>query len=73
MNDDAARGLVLRKIYDLRDTGSLIDSSQLNDLGFDETALDRYLTQLEQLNLITMKALAGRSYDPDNALRNQLD
>ena len=35
----------------------LSNSEELNNLGFDQVELDRYLTHLEQLNLITMKAL----------------
>lgn len=61
MNDNEARGLILRKIYDLRNTGRFVNSNELNNLGFDRVALDRYLTQLEQLNLITMKALRDDS------------
>jgi hypothetical protein len=61
MNDNEARGLTLRKIYNLRNTGRFVDSGQLHELGFDRITLDRYLTQLEQLNLITMKALRDNS------------
>jgi hypothetical protein len=61
MNDNEARGLILRKIYDLRNTGRFINSGELNNLGFDRVALDRHLTQLEQLDLITMKALRDDS------------
>jgi hypothetical protein len=61
MNDNEARGLILRKIYDLRNTGRFVNSGELNDLGFDRVGLDRYLTQLEQLNLVTMKALRDHS------------
>src|SRR5258708_208362 len=57
MEDREARGLVLRKIYHLRNTARWGNSSRLNELGFDRIALDRHLTHVEQLNLITMKAL----------------
>jgi hypothetical protein len=56
MNDNEARGIILQKIHDLSTTGEFIDSAALTDLGLDTISLGRYLSELEQLNLITMKA-----------------
>jgi hypothetical protein len=61
MSDDEARGLILQRIYDRRATGRFVNVSQLDDLGFDRIALDRYLTQLDGSALITLKPMRENS------------
>jgi hypothetical protein len=36
MTDSEARGIVLRKIYDLSPTGEFVDSAALTDIGLDQ-------------------------------------
>ncbi|HTV46320.1 MAG TPA: hypothetical protein VMF05_13500 [Stellaceae bacterium] len=57
MNDAQARSLVLRRIYDVRQCQQYVQLTQLDDLGFDLVALDRYLGQLADQDLIRRKPL----------------
>lgn len=60
MTDGQARGIVLTRLYELRDQG-YVNLSRLADLGFDRDAAARYLQQLNDLNLITAKFMkSGR-------------
>ena len=52
MTDEEGRGLILQRLYDLRDTGDgRVQLSQLDDLGFPEATAGRYVEQLKQLGL----------------------
>ena len=67
MTDNEARGRILQKIYELRNTAPRIDIKELNGLGIDSGALGRYLLQLHQMGLID-GLLHPSSRDPHGSI-----
>jgi hypothetical protein len=59
MDDNTARGLVLKRLYDLRDVKQSTVPQDFADLGFEQNKLGRLMEQLADERLINWKPLKG--------------